>query len=148
MWDRARSARRKSKSGSRSGINIGHFKRTSVHITLTQPTDALNPDQATATLSMMARVVLNDIGKSGLLIFIPRFIGNGQKLELTIPKPHPFTVRGTVKSCQQIMADQKIISSEHFPYRAAIEYAIESPEDQERINTYCELVQENYLKAA
>ncbi|MBI2711469.1 MAG: PilZ domain-containing protein [Bdellovibrio sp.] len=139
VWDRTRAARKRSKSPSVSGRTNYHFKRTQAVVTIR------NPDNTQTVVS--SRLVLNDIHSKGLFIFSPVPIPIEQRVEISIRDPHPFHQNAIVRSCQQISYDQKILSNQQFQYRIAIEFEVATGQDRERIDAYCNVVQETCLRS-
>ena len=146
MWDRARGARRTNRSSNGFSAKLPvHYKRVRADIAIL-PSSVSGPSEA--TVHVLCRVVLNDLSPRGVLLFSAQPLTAGQFVDITLTEPQEFSVKGKVLTCQQIIMDHRIISDAQYPYRIAIDFELESAEDRDRVNSYCELIQENYLKAA
>ena len=139
-WDRGRSARKKSKSAS-YGVQLRcHYKRATALLNLRSPNGP--PEVITA------RVVLNDVNQKGLLLFSSIPLSLEQKVEIVMQDPHPFTANGTIRSCQQMAFDQRIISDQQFQYRVSVEFDVSTDEERQRIDLYCTVIGDSCLRAA
>lgn len=139
VWDRGRSARKKSKANAAGSRLRCHYKRTTALLNIRLPDNT--PQVITA------RVVLNDVNQKGMLLFSSVPLAVEQKVEVVLHDPHPFTATGTTISCQQMAFDQRIISDQQFQYRVSIEFDVINNEDRDRIDAYCNVIQGACLRA-
>jgi hypothetical protein len=140
VWDRGRSARKKSRIGAMGSYPRCHYKRTAALLHLR------TPDNTPSVV--LARVVLNDVNQKGILLFSSVPLSMEQKVEVVLQDPHPFSATGTVRSCQQMAFDQRIISDHQFQYRVSVEFDVHTAEDRDRIDAYCNVIQGSCLRVA
>lgn len=138
-WDRGRAARKK-KQITASTFQRCHYKRTAAFLHIRSP-------EGTPTV-VAARIVLNDVSQKGVLLFSSVPLSIEQKVEIVLTDPHPFSAHGTIRSCQQMAFDQRIISDQQFQYRVSVEFDVMTHEDRDRIDAYCNVIQGSCLRAA
>ena len=108
-----------------------HLKRTLAELIVidgyAQPSDPVD-----------CRIVFNDIGPNGLLLFSTQELYAGQKVAITIEKPRRFYVQGEVMACKRLSMVQSVISEHHYDFRVAIQFRFQSQTEALIVRNYCE----------
>lgn len=123
-----------------------HFKRISASLELVAGTEASPADTATQPATegassaekMDIRIILNDVTLSGAGIYTPRLLNKGQEVILTFQNPFNCSLRGRVIWSQEFNVNSHVISNQAYPYRAGIEFSLQSDEDQTNVERLCE----------
>jgi hypothetical protein len=118
-------------------LNI-HFKRTLAQLSVSHGLDA--PAEVHE-----ARLILNEINAKGVHVFISRPLSPGQEVSLLVQEPKKFFVTGQVTSCQEIFANNGILTERTFHYRIEMTFIFKTDAEKDEVKNYCEFLAKHYL---
>jgi hypothetical protein len=139
MWQapnhRTRAAGAKKRERARRPI---HLKRVLAEMKVVTPPQS-------APVITEVRVMLNDFSSKGLGIFsiIPVLVG--QQVAITLQDPTRIYVRGRVVWCREYDADTHVLSSKAYSYRMGIQFVFDSPEEEQAVAEFCELIARDHV---
>jgi hypothetical protein len=136
MWQApSRSSQKKKREKTRKFL---HIKRVTAELRA-----ASIPGQAPKVAT--ARIILNDISPFGVGLFTEIPFSQGQDIALTFEHPKRFYVRGKIAWCEEVRTSGRIIQTEEFKYRIAIQFSFQSKEDQDAVRVFCEELQREHV---
>ena len=126
-----------------AGVNL-RMKRVLAEIRMKD----IQPGQSTLgaqTITVSARVILNEFTAGGMAIFSSEPITPGQELHVTLDEPKRFFCKARVNFCQEIFNDSKILSAETYNYRVALRFVFDTPEEEAAVREYYEELLREYI---
>jgi len=93
-----------------------------------------------------ARIILNDIGKHGMGLFLTQALSTGQTISITLEQPSLFYCKGKVLWCEEFSAYSNIISKCPFLFRAGICFNTETEKERQEIEKYCKMIIEEHIR--
>jgi len=92
-----------------------------------------------------ARVLLNDLSTSGIGIYGSKPMNPGAKVVITLDEPIQIQICGEVIWCQEQPACGPVITSEAFNHRIGVKFIFANPEEEKKVQDYCEEIQKQHL---
>jgi Tfp pilus assembly protein PilZ len=87
-----------------------------------------------------AKVLLNDLSLTGVGLFTEAPLPISDYVSLVIEYPRHLYVKGKVIWCTPYTFDTKIITQEHYPYRAGIKFIFDNEQEQKNVQEYIESI--------
>jgi hypothetical protein len=128
MLNRARRRERERQAQKKQSF---HVKRVVAEVKIQAATRVQKPES-------QARVVLNDITPTTLVLFTSMPLLPGQEVAVTLEEPKQFYIQGSVSWCELYNINSHIISSNPFGYRSMIEFRFNTDEEREEVRAYCD----------
>lgn len=118
--------------------NAFHYRRVKVELRLPD-------DFGTATRTVHARALLNDLTSRGIKVFTPHALELGTELALTIQAPKPFFVRARVVACSEVSFESRIITDNPLRYRVGLTFEFRSSSESIAVSEYVEQMMREHI---
>ncbi len=88
--------------------------------------------------SIRARVILNDLAPSGLILSTAQPLYPGQRISLTLSYPRQFFIRAVVMACNTVTFGEHVITEQSYNYRVLVKFIFDGDSEREIVRDYCE----------
>lgn len=138
MWDMPNYRVKTYLRNMRSQQNRERLKsiRQRLHLRRAKALIRINDGLATATDTIHARVILNELQATGIRIYSSSQLRPGQEISITIEEPRYFYARALVTWVDDVGHDRKILTQNPLNYRVGLRFITRNQAEERAIAAY------------